>query len=79
MVLAAPGVTQKIGVPQRPVLGPLLFNIFIKDIFSPVNDTEVCNYADDTPLYVRDKNLRTVLAKLEKTRFYCQNGSLTIS
>ena len=48
------------------MLGPLLFNIFINDIFYLVNDTEVCNYADDTTLYVGDKNLRTVLAKLEK-------------
>ena len=56
----------KIGVPQGSVLVPLLFNIFINDIFYLVNDTEVCNYADDTTLYVGDKNLRTVLSKLEK-------------
>ena len=31
-----------------------------------MNDTEVCNYADDTTLYVGDKNLRTVLSKSEK-------------
>ena len=55
-----------IRVPQGSVLGPLLFNIFINDIFYLVNDTEVCNYADDTKLYVGDKNLRTVLSKLEK-------------
>ena len=33
-----------------------------------MNDTEVCNYADDTTLYVGDKNLMTMLAKLEKER-----------
>ena len=66
MVLSAPGVTQKIGVPQGSVIGPLLFNIFINDICYLVNDTEVCNYADDTTLYVGDMNLGTVLAKLEK-------------
>ena len=33
-----------------------------------MNDTEVCNYADDTTLYVGDKNLMAMLAKLEKER-----------
>ena len=56
----------KIGVPQGSVVGPLLFNIFINDIFYLVNDTEVCNYANDTTLYVGDKNLRKGLANLEK-------------
>ena len=56
----------KMGVPQGSELGPLLFNIFINDIFYLVNDTEVCNYADNTTLYVGYKNLRTVLSKLEK-------------
>ena len=61
------------------MLGPLLFNIYLNDLFLLLNDIEITNYADDTTLYACDDNLERVLQKLEvNSELAKANRKLTI-
>ena len=54
------------GVPQRSILGPLLFNIFLNDIFFFLKDANLGNYADDSALYGYSKNVETVICNIRQ-------------
>ena len=53
------------GVLQGFLLGPLLFNIFINDLFLFIRKSGVCNFADDNTLYSVEKNIENVISDLK--------------
>ena len=48
------------------VLGPILFNIFINDLFLLTLGSDICNFADDNTLYACDTSIDNVLRRLEE-------------
>lgn len=58
---------QRAGIPQGSLLSPTLYNIYCADIPQPLNENTILfQYADDTAIFTKGKNLRISNALMRK-------------
>ena len=58
-------INHELLIAKLDAYGPLLYNIYLNDLFFLLGDIDICNFVDDTAPNVCDMELRVVLDKLE--------------
>ena len=53
------------GVPQGPIVGPVLFNVFLADLFFTVKDIDIACYVDDNTPYMIVNNVDDLITSRE--------------
>ena len=51
-------------MPQGSISGPILFNIFLSDLFLII-DIDIANYADDNTIYKEHENIDNLITSLQ--------------
>lgn len=52
------------GIPQRTILGPILFDLYINDIVCSNKYCKIAMFADDTMLYITGNDLEEMSNKI---------------
>lgn len=61
------------GVPQGTVLGPVLFNIYVNDLFSIKSTSDIIAFADDTALIYSSKSWDVLKSEVENDFVHIKN------
>ena len=73
----------KRGVPQGSVLGPMLFNVFINDLFFHIQYVKLNAYADDERLYDSEVDLaelgKRLLRELNTANTWYNNNGMIVN
>ena len=54
-------------VPQGSILGSILFNLFLSDLFLGISDTDFSSYVDDNTIYCSGYSIDKVISSLQES------------